>query len=100
MICREDRYGKTHLKKLKKEEVKEQCQVTRGNKFSALENLEGSGDNNRAWDNVKENIKILEQESLSYCELNYHKTWLDEECSKLFDQRKQVNYSGCRTQVE
>jgi hypothetical protein len=38
--------------------VKEQYQVTISSNFAALENLEESGDINRAWDNVRENIKI------------------------------------------
>jgi hypothetical protein len=46
----------------------EQYQVSTRNKFAALENLEDSGDINRAWDNIRENIKITAQESLGYCE--------------------------------
>jgi hypothetical protein len=36
-------------------------------KFAALENFEDSGDINRAWYNIRENIKISAQESLGYC---------------------------------
>jgi flagellar biosynthesis/type III secretory pathway chaperone len=57
-----------NVKKLNKGDVKEQYQVTIRNKFAALENLEDSGDINRAWDNIRENIKILAQENLGYCE--------------------------------
>jgi glycine betaine/choline ABC-type transport system substrate-binding protein len=46
------------VKKLNEREVEEQYQVTIRNKFAALENLEDSGDINRAWDNIRENIKI------------------------------------------
>jgi hypothetical protein len=37
-----------------------------------------------------ENIKILAQESLGYSESKHCKPWIDEECSKLADQRKQA----------
>jgi hypothetical protein len=50
-----------------------------------MENLEDSGDINGAWHNIRENIKILTQENLGYCELKHHKPWFDEECSKLAD---------------
>jgi hypothetical protein len=79
-----------NVKKLNEGDVKEQYQVTIRNMFAALENLEGSGDINRAWDNIRENIKISAQKSLGYCEPNHSKTWFDEECSKLFDRSKQT----------
>jgi glycine betaine/choline ABC-type transport system substrate-binding protein len=47
-----------NVKKLNEGDVKDQYQVTIRNKFAALENLEDSGDINRAWDNIRENIKI------------------------------------------
>jgi hypothetical protein len=46
-----------------------------------------NGDINRAWDNIRENIKISAQESLGYCESKDHKQWFGEECSKLLDRR-------------
>jgi hypothetical protein len=60
------------------------------NKFAALENLEDSGDINRAWDNVRENIKISAQDSVGYCESKHRKPWFDEECSQLVDRRVQA----------
>jgi hypothetical protein len=78
------------VKKLNEGDLKEQYQVTIKNKFAALENLEDSGDINRAWNNVRENIKISAQESLGYCESKHHKPWFNEECSRLVDQRKQA----------
>jgi hypothetical protein len=78
-----------NVKKLNKGDD-EQYQVTIRNKFTALENLEDSGDINRAWYNIREHIKILAQESLGYCELKHRKPWFDEECSKLVDRRKQA----------
>jgi hypothetical protein len=44
----------------------------------------------RAWDNVRENIKISAQVSLGYCESKHCKPWFDEQCSKFADQRKQA----------
>jgi hypothetical protein len=52
-----------NIKKLNEGDVKEQYQITIRNKFATLENLEDSGDINRTWDNIRENIKILAQES-------------------------------------
>jgi hypothetical protein len=52
-----------NVKKLNEGDVKEQYQVIIRNKFAALENLEDSRDINRTWDTIRENIKILSQES-------------------------------------
>jgi arginine utilization protein RocB len=79
-----------NVKILNERDVKEQYQVTIRNKFAAVENLEESGDINRAWDNITENIKISAKESLDYCEPKLRKPWFDEECSKLVDRRKQA----------
>jgi hypothetical protein len=62
-----------NIKMLKKGDVKEQYQFTVRNKFPVLENLEDNGDINRAWDNIREKIKMLAQESLGYCESKYCK---------------------------
>jgi hypothetical protein len=77
-----------NVKKLNEGDVKEQYQVTIRNKFAALENLEDSGDINRAWDNIRENIKISAQGSPGYCESKHRIPWFDEECSKMVDRRK------------
>ena len=42
-----------------------QYQIKISNRFAALENLHDSKDINRAWENIKENIKISAKESLS-----------------------------------
>jgi hypothetical protein len=52
-----------NVSKLNEGDVKGQYQVTIRNKFTNLGNLEDSGDINRAWDNIRENIKIAAQES-------------------------------------
>jgi hypothetical protein len=49
-----------------------------------------SGDINRAWDNIRQNINISAQESLGYCESKHRKPWFDGECSELVDRRKQT----------
>jgi hypothetical protein len=81
---------RSNVKKLNEGDVKEQYQVTIRNKFAALENLKDSGDINRAWDNIRQNIKISAQESLGYRESKDRKPWFDEEGSKLFGRRKQT----------
>jgi hypothetical protein len=78
------------VKKLNEGNVKDQYRVTTRNKFAPLENSEDSGDINRAWNNIRENIKILAQESLGYCQSNHCKPWFDEEYSKLVDGMKQA----------
>jgi hypothetical protein len=69
-------------------------------RLAALENLEGSGDINRAWDNIGENIKISAQESLGYCESKHRKPWFDNECSKLVGRRKQAKLKWLQDQIE
>jgi hypothetical protein len=81
---------RSNVKKLNEGDVKEQYQVTIRNKFAALEIFEDSGDINGAWNNIRENIKISAQESLSYCESKHRKPWFDEECSQLVERRKQA----------
>jgi hypothetical protein len=39
-------------------------------------------DINRAWENIRENIKVSAKESLGHHELQEHKPWFDEGCSK------------------
>jgi hypothetical protein len=47
-----------NLKRLSELEVRKQYQLTISNRFASLENLNVSEDINRAWENIKENIKI------------------------------------------
>jgi hypothetical protein len=58
--------------------------------FAALENLIVAEDVNRAWKNIKENIKTSAKESLGLHELKRHKPWFDKECVDFLDQRKQA----------
>jgi hypothetical protein len=45
-------------------------------------------DVNKAWETIRENIKISVKESLGYCELKKNKLWFDEGRTKLLDERK------------
>jgi hypothetical protein len=58
------------------------------NRLAALENLNDSEGINRAWENIKENIKISAKESLGLYKLKQHKAWFDEECLCILAQRK------------
>ena len=44
-------------------EVKKQYQIEITNRFAALGKLSDDGDINRAWENIKENIKTSAKES-------------------------------------
>ena len=57
------------------------------NRFSALENLNDSENINRAWENIKDYIRISARESLGLYELKQHKTLFDEEYLGFLDQR-------------
>jgi hypothetical protein len=78
------------LRKLNDAEVKEQYQVKITNRFAALENCDDTVDMNKAWENIRENIKASAKESLGHYELQQRKSWFDDECSKLIDRRKQA----------
>jgi hypothetical protein len=47
-------------------------------------------DINRAWENIREHIKTSGKWNLGHHKLKQHKPWLDKECLKLLDQRKQA----------
>ena len=55
-----------------------------------MEKLSDSEDINRAWENIKENIKTSAKDSVGLYELKEHKPWFDEECLGFVDQRKQA----------
>jgi hypothetical protein len=79
-----------NLKQFNEEEVKEEYQVKIKNKFAALKNLDDNGDINRAWQTIRENIRISAKESIGLCESKSYKPWFNDECLKLFDRRKQA----------
>jgi hypothetical protein len=47
-------------------------------------------DINRAWENIKENIKVSAKETLGLCGWKQHKPWFDEKCSQFLGQRKRA----------
>jgi hypothetical protein len=79
-----------NLRKLNEVEVKKKYQIEITDIFAALANLSVDEDVNRAWENIKENIKTSAKESLGLRELKQHKPWFDEECLGFLDQRKQA----------
>ena len=62
-----------NLSKLNELEVRRQYQIEFTNRFTALESLNDGEDINRAWVNIKENIKTSAKESLGVNELKQHK---------------------------
>jgi len=64
-----------------------------------LENIGDSKDINRAWENIKEKIKISGKENLFLFELKQHKPWIDEECLGVLDQRSMLKCSEYRIQT-
>jgi len=71
---------KLNLRKLNKLEVTKKYHIKISNRFAALENLSYGEDINRAWENIKENIKTSAQQSTGLYEMEQHKPWYDEEC--------------------
>jgi hypothetical protein len=65
------------LKKLNEVEGKEQYRVEISNKVPALETLDTEVNINRAWETIRENIKISTKESLGYSELKKYKPWFN-----------------------
>jgi predicted chitinase len=79
-----------NVKKLNERDEKEQHQATT-KKVSSSGKLNGKvGHQQGQWYVIRENIKISAQGSLGYFESKHRKPWLDEECSKLVDRRKQA----------
>jgi hypothetical protein len=68
-----------NLKKLSEIEVRKEYHIKISNRFADLENLNVSEDINRAWENIKESIKISAKVSLGLYERKQHKPWFDEE---------------------
>ena len=79
-----------NLRELNELEVRKQYQIEITNRFAALENLSDDEDRNRAWENIKENIKTSTKESLGLQEMKQHKPWFDEECLGFLNQSKQA----------
>jgi len=79
-----------NLRKLNELGVKKKYQMEIKNRFAALENLNGDENDNRDWENIKENSKTSAKESLGLHEWKQHKPWFDKEYVDFLDQRKQA----------
>ena len=79
-----------NLRKLNDLEVKKQYQIEITSRFVALGNFSYDDDINRAWENVKDNIKMSAKESLDLLELKQHKPCFDGEYLGFLDQRQQA----------
>ena len=55
-----------------------------------MEKLNDSKNMNTAWENIKGNTKISDNEFLGKLERKACEMWFDEECSQLTHQRKQA----------
>jgi len=77
-----------NLRKLNEWEVSKQYQIEITNRFAVLESLNNNEDINRAWENIKENIKTSAKQSLGLHELKQHKPWFNEECLDFFRSRE------------
>jgi hypothetical protein len=63
-----------NVRKLNEMEVRKQNQIEITNRRAALENLSDSKNINRAWENIKENIKTSAKEKLILNKLKQQKT--------------------------
>jgi len=73
-----------NLRKLNDLGVRKQYQIEITNRLAALENLSNDDDINRAWENIKGNIKTSAKEGLGLRELKQHEPCFDEECLGFF----------------
>ena len=63
-----------NFRKLNEMEVRKQYHIEITNRCAALENLSDGEDINRAWENIKENIKTSAKEKLVLHELKQQKS--------------------------
>jgi hypothetical protein len=81
---------RSNLNKLSELGVRKEYQIKISNRLAAFENLTVSEDIKRAWENIKESIKISAKDSLGLYKQKQHKPWFDEECLQFLNQRKQA----------
>ena len=82
--------GRFNFRKLNELEVSKQYEIEITNRFETSMNLRGSEAINKAWENLKENIKTSAKGSIGLQELQQQKPWFHEECIGFLDQRKQA----------
>ena len=63
-------------------------------------NLSDDEDINRAWENIKENVKTSAKEILGLQELKQHKPWCDEECLGFLINGSRLKCSRYMTQAK
>jgi hypothetical protein len=61
---------------------------------ATLENFDDDGDINRAWNTIRENIKILAIENIGLCESESYKPWFGEKFLKFVNRRKLPKLKG------
>ena len=69
-----------NLRMLNELEVRKQYQIEIANRFEALENLSDGDGINRAWENIRENIKTSAKGTLDLQKVKQYKPRFDEEC--------------------
>jgi hypothetical protein len=67
--------GRFNLKKLNEVEGKEKYRVEISDRFAVFEDLDTEMKINRAWETIRENIKISTKETPVYYELKKYKQW-------------------------
>ena len=70
--------GKFNLRKRNEPKVRKKFQIKTSVRYAALENLSDSEDINWTWENIKESIKTLVEESLRLYELMQYKPRFEE----------------------
>jgi flagellar biosynthesis component FlhA len=81
---------RSNLRKLNKLKVRKQYQIKFSNMSAVLENLSDNEDINRAWENIKENVRTRLMRVLGLYKLKQCKLWFDEILLVFLDQRKQA----------
>ena len=79
-----------NLRNLSDLEVRKQYQIKISKRFAVLKNLYDSEAINRAWENIKENIKSSDEQGLGLYELKQHNLQFHEECSRFLEKRKRA----------
>jgi hypothetical protein len=79
-----------NLRQLNELQVRKQYQIEITNRFAVSESLSDGENINRAWENIKKNIKASAKESLGLHELKQYQPWFDEECLGFFTSWKEA----------
>ncbi|KAJ4430447.1 hypothetical protein ANN_22663 [Periplaneta americana] len=94
---------KFNILKLKDEEAKQNYQVEISNRFATLESsdeVEKELDVNSVRENIRDSIKIADEQSTGYYETKKKKPWFDEDCCIVVERRKQAKLKFLQDPVE